>query len=67
MFFFPFVQKTNPSNEPLRGVELEIRGGNTGVTKHVVGTIKWRNPHLHKLYEYVLCKGKPTPKIPKIA
>ena len=24
--------------------------------------LKWRNPHLYKLYGYGLCKGKPTPK-----
>ena len=23
--------------------------------------LKWRNPHLHKLYGYGLCKGKPAP------
>ncbi len=25
--------------------------------------LKWRNPHLYKLYGYGLCEGKPTPKI----
>jgi len=25
--------------------------------------LKWRNPHLYKLYGYGLCKGKPIPNI----
>ena len=25
--------------------------------------LKWRNPHLYKLYGYGLCKGKPIPKM----
>ncbi len=29
----------------------------------VLGRVKWRNPHLYKLYGYGLCKGKPTRKI----
>ncbi len=33
-----------------------------GITKHL-RYLKWRNPHLYKLYGYGLCKGKPTPKI----
>ncbi len=31
----------------------------TNVTKHF-RYLKWRNPHLYKLYGYGLCKGKPT-------
>ena len=33
-------------------------------TKHF-RYLKWRNPHLYKLYGYGLCKEKPTPKIAK--
>ena len=31
------------------------------VTKHF-RYLKWRNPHVYKLYGYGLCKGKPTLK-----
>ena len=33
-------------------------------TKHF-RYLKWRNPHLYKLYGYSLCKGNPTPKTAK--
>ena len=33
------------------------------ITKHFERYLKWRNPHLYKVYGYGLCKGKPTPKI----
>ena len=45
------VQKSGYSNH------LDVK-----ITKHV-RYLKWRNPHLYKLYGYGLCKGKPTPKI----
>ncbi len=33
------------------------------ITKHFERELKWRSPHLYKLYGYGLCKGKPIPKI----
>ena len=55
-------------------VELVAKGG-IGIRYQIPGWnfnrkfsklfryLKWRNPHLCKLYGYGLCKGKPTPKI----
>ncbi len=42
--------------------ESKIRQGIPKVTK-IFKYLKWRNPHLYKLYGYGLYKGNPTPKI----